>query len=279
MRSGWKIFWIICGITLAIGFACCAVSLGMGVTLDSLHDRFPNGIGWVREDGGRLAEDIHESYKGITEIDAELFAGNVSVFTTDGDEVRVETNNLRQKLGFKCYTEGNELKLRTNKKLYHINNVGKGTIKIYIPREMIFEEASFYMGAGELYIERIFADSFLTSVGAGEVDIDGFWANEAELECGAGSIQAKGDIASEIEITCGVGEIQYTASGDEKEYNYDIECAIGEVVCGSNKYSGINGEKNINNHADKDMNISNGVGSVIVEFNGIGIHHDEHSHE
>ena len=105
----------------------------MGVTLDSLHERFPYGIGWTREDSGRSAKDIHESYKGITEIDAELFAGDVSILATDGDEVRVETNNLSQKLGFKCYTEGNELKIRTNKKLFHIDNVGRGTIKIYIP--------------------------------------------------------------------------------------------------------------------------------------------------
>ena len=162
MKTGWKVFWIVCAGAIAIGFVCCAVAFGLGVTLDAIHGRFPDGFGYVGG-SGKKAKDIHESFKDITEIDAELAAGEVIVYATDEDEIRVETKNLRQRLGFKCYAEGNELKLETNKKLYRLNNMGKGTIKVYIPREMRFDEVSFDMGAGTLTIDEICADSFSAS--------------------------------------------------------------------------------------------------------------------
>lgn len=268
MKTGWKIFWIVCGSAIAIGFVCCAIALGLGVTLDAIHGRFPDGFGYVGNGSMKKAEDIHESFKGITEIDAELSAGEVSVCATDEDEVRVETRNLSQRLGFKCYVEGNELKLRTNKKLYRLNNLGRGTIKVYIPKEMKFDEVSFDMGAGTLTIDAIYADSFSVNVGAGEVEIAHFWANEGALECGAGTIDAKGDVTSDLEISCGVGEVEFTVYGQEADYNYDIDCAVGEVVCGNSDYSGIGGHRQIDNGADKDMDISTGVGSVTVKFDG-----------
>ncbi len=264
MRTGWKIFWIVCGVALAIGFACCAVALGLGVTLDSIGERFPYGIGLVDSDM-RRAENIHESYEGITKINAELFAGDVSVLATDGNKILVDTDDLSQKLGFKCYAEGDELRLRTAKKIFHVNDAGIGTIKVYVPKKRL-KEVSFEIGAGTLYIEDIRSDEFSVDVGAGEVDIDCFKAGEAELKCGAGSICAAGDVDYQIEIACGVGEIQYTASGYEKEYNYDIECAVGRVACGESEYSGLNGDRKIDNGARKEMEISTGVGSVIIDF-------------
>ena len=267
MKTGWKVFWIVCAGAIAIGFVCCAVAFGLGVTLDAIHGRFPNGFGYVGG-SGKEAEDIHESFKGITEIDAEIAAGEVSVYATDEDEIRVETKNLRQRLGFKCYVEGNELKLKTNKRLYHLNNMGKGTIKVYIPREMRFDEVSFDMGAGTLTMDEVYADSFSVDVGAGEVEVADFQAREGSLKCGAGTIRAKGDVTSELEIECGVGEVEFTAYGHETDYNYDIDCAVGEVVCGGSDYSGIGGHRHIDNGADKDMEISTGVGSVTVEFDG-----------
>ena len=79
MKTGWKVFWIVCAGAIAIGFVCCAVAFGLGVTQDAIHGRFPNGFGYVGG-SGKEAEDIHESFKGITEIDAEIAAGEVSVY-------------------------------------------------------------------------------------------------------------------------------------------------------------------------------------------------------
>ena len=71
---------------------------------------------------------------------------------------------------------------------------------------------------------------------------------------------------SSADIQCGVGSIVYTASGHEEEYNYEIECGIGEVLCGDSSYSGLGKNRHIDNNADKDISIEGGVGSVIIDF-------------
>lgn len=122
------------------------------------------------------------------------------------------------------------------------------------------------MGAGSLEVYEIYARDFSVEIGAGEVVINKFQADEAEFECGAGSITASGDVRSLADIHCGVGSIAYTASGREEEYNYDIECGVGEVICGDNSYSGLGKDRHIDNNADKDISIEGGVGSVIIDF-------------
>lgn len=266
MRRGWKIFWIVCGAAIAIGFLFCAIAWAMGITTDMIYNRFPNGIGWVSDDRGPTAENIHETFTGVTEIDMDLAAGEVYFVEGEGSEVRVDTDNLSQRLGFKCYMDGNELKLTSKKRFSGVNNIGRGTITVYIPKEMTFEEVSLSMGAGSLKVYEIYARDFSVEIGAGEVVISKFQADEAEFECGAGSITASGDVRSLADIHCGVGSIVYTASGREEEYNYDIECGVGEVICGDNSYSGLGKDRHIDNNADKDISIEGGVGSVIIDF-------------
>ena len=131
---------------------------------------------------------------------------------------------------------------------------------------MTFKEVSLNLGAGTLYIDNIYTKDLEVGVGAGEAIVEGFQADEAEFNCGAGSIAARGDIRSQAELKCGVGSITYTASGQEEEYNYDIECGVGEVICGDNSYSGLGKDRHIDNNADKDISIEGGVGSVIIDF-------------
>ena len=65
MKRGWKIFWIVCGASIMVGFLFCAIALAMGVSRDMINDRFPYGIGWVREDEGDAAKEIHETFSGV----------------------------------------------------------------------------------------------------------------------------------------------------------------------------------------------------------------------
>lgn len=266
MRSGWKIFWIVCGIILAIGFAFCAIAWAMGVTTNMIYNRFPNGIGWVRGDEDAAAENIHETFSGVTEIDMELASGKVEFVEGEGTEIRVDTDNLSQWFGFRCYMDGNELKLTSKKRFVGVNHIVRGTITVSIPKETTFDEVHLSMGAGTLSVKEIYARELSLEIGAGEVNIDKFQADEAKFECGAGSITAQGDVRSFADISCGVGSVVYTASGSEEEYNYDIECGVGEIICGDNTYSGLGKDRHIDNDADKEISVEGGVGSVIIEF-------------
>ena len=87
MKKGWKIFWIVCGITAAVGLICCVAAFAMGVTAEALEAKFPYGIGWGSHQDEDTEDDLVDndyvqtattaSYSGIREIEGELFAGNV----------------------------------------------------------------------------------------------------------------------------------------------------------------------------------------------------------
>ena len=57
-----------------------------------------------------------------------------------------------------------------------------------------------------------------------------------------------------------------TVDGCKEDYNYDISCGIGEVVCGDSRYSGIGHDEHIDNHAAREMNLDCGIGQIIVQF-------------
>ena len=110
------------------------------------------------------------------------------------------------------------------------------------------------------------AEELCVDVGAGEADINRFTAGEVDFNCGTGSIITSGDVKEKADIDCGIGQITFTANGKQSDYNYEITCGIGEVVCGQSTYSGIGCDEKINNHAAKEMNIECGIGEVNVNF-------------
>ena len=60
MRRGWKIFWIVCAVCAGIGLVCCSIAFIMGVTVEAIENRYPNGFGFV----GRI-----DSYDGYYDDD------------------------------------------------------------------------------------------------------------------------------------------------------------------------------------------------------------------
>ena len=276
MKKGWKIFWIVCGILLAVGFICCIAATALGVTSDMIEGRVPNGISlgfWDDDDeysGTVIEGSDRQTFTGVRGIEADISAGEIEIISTSEGEngIIVQTENISEHLKLRCYMDGDELKIETRKKIAGINNGSVGKVQIFIPQDYMLEEVSFDVGAGKLYIEDVLTQYLQVSVGAGEANIDHFAAQEAELECGAGSITAVGLAAQEADIECGVGEITYTTAGEETDYNYEVSCGIGEVICGSNRFSGLGREKSINNSAAKDMNIDCGIGNIKINFSG-----------
>lgn len=60
MKRGWKIFWIVCAVCAGIGLVCCSIAFIMGVTVEAIENRYPNGFGFV----GRI-----DSYDGYYDDD------------------------------------------------------------------------------------------------------------------------------------------------------------------------------------------------------------------
>ena len=107
-----------------------------------------------------------------------------------------------------------------------------------IPENMAFNEIELNMKAGKLKADQIRTKNLEVNAGAGEVNILEFQAEEAEFVCGAGSVTASGDAGKKLEADCGVGELLLNLKGVKEDYNYDLECGIGEIRCADESYSG-----------------------------------------
>jgi len=294
MKKGWKTFWIVCALCAGMGFVCCIVALIMGVTVEAIENRFPDGIHLTKHIGIFWSDDEYDdddyddvnavitegntrqSYKNVTSIDLDVWAGQVEIITVkggatdeakqDAHEITIETKNIDKRLKLRYYMDEGELKIKTKKKLVHVGNASKGEICIYVPEGYRFEEASLNVGAGYMYVEDICAQELSVEVGAGQAEVDNFTAAEADLDCGTGEITATGKVDSKADVNCGVGAIVFNAKGKETDYNYSISCGIGEVECGDASYSGLGMDKEIDNSAGKEMEIECGIGQVTVKF-------------
>ena len=233
MKRGWKIFWITCAVALVTGIICCIAALILGVTSEEItdvyYDRMGDNIGIHvdgEDDSEVISDDSCTSYTGIRQISADLYAGDVSVRATAEDHVIVETSGLNSKLGFQCRQEGDTLELSTKKHSLSVHDLGM--ITIYIPQNLVLEEADFSLGAGTLFIEDI--------------------------------------CARDLELEIGAGEVDYYASGNQDDYNYEIESGIGEIRVGDRSYSGLAQECYIDNQAAKDIVVDCGIGQVTIYF-------------
>ena len=207
------------------------------------------------------------SYKDIKEIKSNVYAGNISLKSkSDVNEITVESTDTHKKLGFRAFEKDGVLYLTSNKKIKKSNNIGKGTITVTIPENMELNEVELNLKAGKLKADQIRTGKLEVNAGAGEVNILDFQAEQAEFQCGAGSVTASGDAGKKLEADCGVGELQLNLKGAREDYNYDLECGIGEIVCGDKSYSGFGKDYTIDNHAAKDMEIDCGIGQITVKF-------------
>ena len=271
MKKGWKIFWIVCGILAGVGVVFCVIALALGVTTDRIRIRIGDGIGIVRDESDvTYAEDIRETYNGVEKIDAYVYAGTVKILPADVPAVTVETDGISEELGFESGMDGTELKITTREHLWRINNVGIGTIYIYIPNDLTLDDISMKLGAGNLYIEEIHANEMSVDAGTGEAVLQNVQAQKMGLQCGVGNIAGSGCAAEELDADVGVGSLKFTLTGPEENYDYDISVGVGEVRCGQEDFSGLGARKEIDNHAGRLIKIDCGAGSAVIDFDGTG---------
>ena len=158
------------------------------------------------------------------------------------------------------------LKVRSTKKLSKTRKV-----HISYPEDVKLQELEIEMGAGTVYLNRdIETEKLSVEMGAGEFESKNpVTAREADLEIGTGSMTFADLSARKTDGECGLGELNLTLTGTQENYNYDLECGVGNLDVGSDSYSGLGREKSISNTgADRKLDLECGMGNVSVNFSG-----------
>ena len=165
-------------------------------------------------------------------------------------------------------------------------NVFSPSIVITVPKGFEAENLEIELGAGEMTFEKLATKSFdlsvgagavngrtLTianhaqiSVGAGSINIKDFLADTVDMDCGVGSMRIDGSISGDADIECNVGEIKLDLTGDEDDYNYIVDCGIGEIRINNARYSFNNKEKIYNKNAKATFDLNCGVGSIKIDM-------------
>ena len=198
-----------------------------------------------------------------TKLDIELKYDELILEEGDSFCVRVYDDNGKN---VTVKESSDTLKVRSTKKLSKTRKVC-----ISYPKDVKLQELEIEMGAGTVYLNRdIDTEKLSVEMGAGEFDSKNpVTAEEADLEIGTGSMTFADLSAKKISGECGLGELDLTMTGTQEDYNYDLECGVGNLDVGSDSYSGLGREKNISNtDADRKLDLECGMGNVSVNFSG-----------
>mgnify|MGYP000469571191 CR=1 FL=1 len=195
--------------------------------------------------------DIELKYDDLILEEGDSFC--VRVYDDSGKNVTVKESS-------------DTLKVRSTKKLSKTRKV-----HISYPEDVKLQELEIEMGAGTVYLNRdIETEKLSVEMGAGEFESKNpVTAREADLEIGTGSMTFADLSARKTDGECGLGELDLTLTGTQEDYNYDLECGVGNLDVGSDSYSGLGREKTISNKgADRKLDLECGMGNISVDFSG-----------
>lgn len=189
-----------------------------------------------------------ESFKGIDSLDLDLGVSQCTIILWNEEEFLVKGADLPD--DFDCRKDGRELEIDCDEDEWRFwENRAGAVLEIYVPREQLLEKVVIAAGVGEIEVR----DGYLT-------------CEELKLESGVGECSILADIQEKIEIDGGIGSVELELKGRETDFNFDLDNGVGEVVIGDAHLKDLGVDEQIDNNADKEVIIDNGIGNITVCF-------------
>lgn len=234
------------------------------------------GIAAWRDDRAASSEpaDVTFDASEVRSLDMEIAAANIRVLC--GDELNVETDNPY----ISVYTSNNgTLHIEEES---HIGDLDGSTLTVYIPEDMVFDEANITTGAGRIQAEQLVCRELDLELGAGEAEFQTLTVTDsADIEGGAGQIVVhdgrlhdlafemgvgEGDIVAVItgdsQITAGVGALYLTIPASPEDYTIHAEQGIGRIEIDNTH---ITGESTVGSGPNR-LELDGGIGNITVDF-------------
>lgn len=218
----------------------------------------------------------------IRELDFEIGACSFTTEPSPDDNFYLEAAYAGKLQG---YVKGGTLYIRSTTSVKNWNDLNGCRIILYVPEDAYFEDADIEVGAGRLEFDRLQAEKISLEVGAGQISMSGLQANDLDVsvglgqmelleitvggldaEIGMGELVAKGEVNGDADVECAMGNVSLTLEGNQKDFNYELSRAMGNVTLGNSSSSGFSSEKYIDNRAGKTINVDCAVGNVSILF-------------
>lgn len=217
---------------------------------------------------------------GISSLNIQAGGCEVYLLESEDENFYVEAWDTGK---FQTFVSDNTLYLMTSKTYRLPHNGTKSQVTLYVPEDLYLQQIQIEIGAGLFAADALAADRILLSVGGGSMNLEDVDASEIFITMGAGDVvigemeiqslhadvglgnlTATGDIRSQADIECAMGNVELYLYGRKKDFNYSLECSMGNIMLDGSDYSGLARERFINNHAAKNIGIRCSVGNVQV---------------
>lgn len=199
------------------------------------------------------------SVNSVTKIRLNLGAGSYKVMR--GDSFKVEITGISEDRIRADLTEDFwDVEVPNGDLHMHEWNGVHGTVTI--PEDCDPEKVEISIGAGELTVNGISASkSAILNVGAGSMTLNDCAMNNVSVDCGMGRLEYNGTLTGEGSIECGMGSVAVRTAGDPEQFGADVNCGLGTVRFGDNRWSGIT-EGVYHKDAANFFKLDCGIGSI-----------------
>lgn len=218
----------------------------------------------------------------VTELDIEAGGCSFRVKESEDEYFYVEAQNIGK---LQAYVESGTLYIITTTNEKKWSELSDSKVTLYAPAGYRYDEveaelgagvmdfprlcaakASLEVGAGQIVLSEIEVEELSISVGAGQVRLTDMDVSELEAEVSVGELVAKGAVRRSVDAECSMGNIELRLAGKQKDFNYELSGAMGNVTLGSESYIGFATERTIDNGAEKRIEVECSMGNITIKF-------------
>lgn len=239
----------------------------------------------------------------IRNLDLTLRSCEFEILESEDDQIRAEIEEGKEEY----------FSLKVKDGTLHINDIRKNKnhlkavhVNLWVPSDCVFDHIDVTVGAGDVQISRLAANTINIEGGAGKIKAKTLIANnELDAEIGAGDFYITEASLGETDIDCGVGrfkigtctlngnadisggvgDVNIGIVGEKEDFNYELSCGMGELEVFDESYTSLGKDKEIDNGARYTISLECGVGRVNVyrkagnRNSEVLDHHEEHYDE
>lgn len=223
----------------------------------------------------------YEIEEAVTSLDIEAGACQLVTRKAENQQIAVEASGMKR---FQCYVEEGTLYIKAEGK-DKLWSEGRNQVILYLPEEISFLEAALDVGAGkmelssltaqklaleagagQILLDEVFAGEVCVEVGAGQILIQEMEADSLDVEVGMGNFSAAADLTGDGKIDCSMGSVVLLLDGRKQDFNYTLSNAMGSITLGEQSIGTVAGEYQLDNEAEKNMDIQCAMGSTEITF-------------
>ena len=106
----------------------------------------------------------------------------------------------------------------------------------------------------------------MAELGAGAIYMENIEAGESEISVAMGDAVLSGVFNGNMDLECSMGNLDVEIAGEEDDFNYSVEAAMGSAEIAGESYEGLAAEKEVDNGADKTINAEVSMGDIEISF-------------